>query len=1006
MNRHRLAGVSLLALLAASALLQGVAGHAQAASSPATTVLSEFESGTEWHVSAGSASLSIQSSTKYSGTGALKMAYDMTASGAAGIALNGTPSELPGLPRKISMDIYEDGSWNTIYYEMRDSTGEVLRYWLGNLSVVGWRTLTLDFDSAVPISGVSGNLDRVLDLPGTFSQFLIWRNGSAPAIGTVYLDHLTYTYDPAALTAGTPTFVPSIGQSTPLTLSLTDAGSFSLRLIDDAGLSRTYTGTSGGGTSWSTTWNGRDNSSRVMAGSVRALLSVTRGSKTQSVQWPYLAGLPARAAGANATQRGINSFLTEIDTRSRTTAAAEAAQMGAGYVGMAREEFEWRRVEPARGVYDWPKFDQAVELERAHGIAILGKLAYGSPWDNTAPLGTDPIAASFYPPSNIQDYVDYAVATVHRYKDRVHAWEIWNEENNAGSWEPAPDPARYTQLLKATYSAIKAEDPTATVVLGGLSTGTDIPFLQGIQANGGWSSFDVLAIHSFVAGPPDGSWFEKWITDAKSILGTYGNKPIWITEFGWSSYTGSGNGYIGTSLDEQQLYLERSYEIAARAGVQGIFWFELMNRGTNPADSSQNYGVLYADTTPKLSFYGLQCEDKALYAGTMPTCGSPTYPAGTYHALTPTRLLDTRNGTGLSGAFSSHVARAFQVTGGVVPANATAVTGNLTVTQQTAMGFLFVGPQPRQNPTSSTLNFPVGDDRANAVTVALGSGGVLYVTYAAPTLGPTAQVIFDVTGYFTPDATGATYHALKPARLLDSRYGTGGTSVFSSHVAQHFQVTGGAVPSNATAVTGNLTVTQQSSLGFLYVGPSQANSPTSSNLNFPVRDDRANAVTVALGPGGVLWVTYAAPTLGPTAQVIFDVTGYFTPDSSGAKYVPLSPARLLDTRNGTGGLPLFHSHSAQQFQVTSGGGVVPVSATAVTGNLTVTQQSAAGFLYVGPDPANNPTSSTLNFPTNDDRANSATVALSTSGTLAVTYAAPILGPTAQVIFDVTGYFTP
>jgi hypothetical protein len=94
------------------------------------------------------------------------------------------------------------------------------------------------------------------------------------------------------------------------------------------------------------------------------------------------------------------------------------------------------------------------------------------------------------------------------------------------------------------------------------------------------------------------------------------------------------------------------------------------------------------------------------------------------------------------------VARAFQVTGGAVPGNATAVTGNLTVTQQTSAGFLFIGPVAQNNPTSSTLNFPLGDDRANGVTVALGSGGTLSVTYAAGTLGPTAHLIFDVTGYF------------------------------------------------------------------------------------------------------------------------------------------------------------------------------------------------------------------------------------------------------------------
>ena len=53
-------------------------------------------------------------------------------------------------------------------------------------------------------------------------------------------------------------------------------------------------------------------------------------------------------------------------------------------------------------------------------------------------------------------------------------------------------------------------------------------------------------------------------------------------------------------------------------------------------------------------------------------------------------------------------------------------------------------------PTSSTLNFPAADDRANAVTVALGSGGTLSITFVAPVYGPTAQAIFDVTGYFTP----------------------------------------------------------------------------------------------------------------------------------------------------------------------------------------------------------------------------------------------------------------
>jgi outer membrane protein assembly factor BamB len=384
--------------------------------------------------------------------------------------------------------------------------------------------------------------------------------------------------------------------------------------------------------------------------------------------------------------------------------------------------------------------------------------------------------------------------------------------------------------------------------------------------------------------------------------------------------------------------------------------------------------------------------------------------AATYHAITPTRILDTRNGTGgLSGPFTSHAARTFGVTGGPggIPANATAVTGNLTVTSQNAPGYLFLGPNASDNPTSSTLNFPVADDRANGVTVAVGGGGTLSIAFVSATAGARANAIFDATGYFTPDTSGATYHALTPARILDTRTGTGLAGTFASHVARTLQVTSatGAVPTAAVAVTGNLTVTGQNSPGYLYIGPNTTDNPTSSTLNFPVADDRANGVAVALGSGGTLGITLVSPTAGAATHAIFDVTGYFTPDAGGATYHALSPARILDTRSGTGLVGPFGSHAARSFGVTGHGGV-PTGATAVTGNLTVTSQTSPGYLYLGPAATDNPTSSTLNFPLADDRANGVTVALGGGGTLSNTFVAPHPGPTAQVIFDVSGYFGP
>ena len=282
--------------------------------------------------------------------------------------------------------------------------------------------------------------------------------------------------------------------------------------------------------------------------------------------------------------------------------------------------------------------------------------------------------------------------------------------------------------------------------------------------------------------------------------------------------------------------------------------------------------------------------DAGLFDGDASPSGS------TYVALAPARILDSRSGLGgVVGPIGSHDARTFQVVGrGGVPTDAVAVTGNLTVTGQNSSGYLYLGPTPLDDPTSSTLNFPLGDDRANGVTVALGEG-TLSVTFVAPSAGKTTQVIFDVTGYFVADTSGSTYVALAPARILDSRSGLGGVvGPIGSHDARTFQVVGrGGVPTDAVAVTGNLTVTGQNSSGYLYLGPTPLDDPTSSTLNFPLGDDRANGVTVALGEG-TLSVTFVAPSAGKTTQVIFDVTGYFVASSPGT---PIWTMDLFDARS-------------------------------------------------------------------------------------------------------------
>jgi alpha-tubulin suppressor-like RCC1 family protein len=378
-----------------------------------------------------------------------------------------------------------------------------------------------------------------------------------------------------------------------------------------------------------------------------------------------------------------------------------------------------------------------------------------------------------------------------------------------------------------------------------------------------------------------------------------------------------------------------------------------------------------------------------------PTAGA------TYVALTPTRLLDTRpGGTGLSGKFVSGTPRTFHVAGrGGVPANAIAVTGNLTVVGQTGAGFVSLGPVATANPTTSTINFPVGDVRANGVTVTLG-GGMLSAVYKSGTAGAKTDLLFDVTGYYVPGATGATYVALSPARLLDTRVGNGLSGPFVSGTPRTFPVTGrGGVPAGAVAVTGNLTVVGQTKAGFVALGPVAQANPTTSTINFPVGDVRANGVTVALGGGGTLSATFKSSIAGATTALLFDVTGYYVPGDAGATYVALTPVRLLDTRVANGISGKFVPGAPRTFQVT-GRDAVPADAVAVTGNLTVVGQTQAGFVSLGPIATSNPTTSTINFPAGDVRANGVTMSLPGRGRLAAVSA----GAKTDLLFDATGYF--
>jgi hypothetical protein len=211
---------------------------------------------------------------------------------------------------------------------------------------------------------------------------------------------------------------------------------------------------------------------------------------------------------------------------------------------------------------------------------------------------------------------------------------------------------------------------------------------------------------------------------------------------------------------------------------------------------------------------------------------------------------------------------------GPVPANATEVVLNMTVTGASAQSFLTVWPSVQSRPTASNLNFAAGQTVANLVVVKVGAGGGVSIYNNSGTV----HVIADVVGYFAPG--GATFTPINPRRVLDSRPGPDNEGPYATPwgPGQTREIVVGlgdggttGVPLDADAVVLNLTAVAPSAETFLTVFPAGATRPTASNLNVRAGKVVPNLVMVPLGTDGKL----AIYNNSGFADVIADVVGFY-----------------------------------------------------------------------------------------------------------------------------------
>ncbi|MCB1002020.1 MAG: CAP domain-containing protein [Acidimicrobiales bacterium] len=244
----------------------------------------------------------------------------------------------------------------------------------------------------------------------------------------------------------------------------------------------------------------------------------------------------------------------------------------------------------------------------------------------------------------------------------------------------------------------------------------------------------------------------------------------------------------------------------------------------------------------------------------------------------------------------------------------------------------------------------------------------------------------------TPAPTSVGFEPMSPVRLVNTMTSVGTTRLTGWEVRE-IQIAGReGVPAGAAAVSANVTAVVERGYGYLTVWPCDAPQPNASTLNFTAPAIVANAATVQLDPAGRVCVMSTADT-----HLMIDVNGAYVAGAS-ARFAPVGPNRVMDTRKGLGGSGTLPSRGRAVLAIAGTAGV-PVGARSVVLNVTSTNAvGATGFVTAYPCDRPVPIVSNLNPERGRDRANLVVVPLAADGSVCFFSERPV-----DLVVDVTGY---
>lgn len=238
-----------------------------------------------------------------------------------------------------------------------------------------------------------------------------------------------------------------------------------------------------------------------------------------------------------------------------------------------------------------------------------------------------------------------------------------------------------------------------------------------------------------------------------------------------------------------------------------------------------------------------------------------------------------------------------------------------------------------------------------------------------------------------PTSAEGQFEPVAPFRLVDSREGKGTLRLRAGKITK-LSVAG----TDVTAVSANFTAVRPSGSGFITAYNCTTQLPTVSTLGYRSGQNVANQAIVPLQGGKMCLYSYA------DVDILVDVNGFYRAASDGAGFVPMRPARLLDTRPAA--VPALRTGKVRVLKVVGVPGGAPAGADGVALNVTAVKPAGPGWLQVNPcGTASDPDISSVNFTTGDIRPNSVVVPVGANGEICL-----LASETTDVLVDITGYF--